>query len=109
MKYLYKILIAISFSFTSCSISAIYIESGASKMPATSSSEVKIYAGDIDQEYQVIGSITIETPGNANDAKRYLQKRAALIGADAVIFAEINKMNTYALSTGMSGVAVKLK
>lgn len=85
MKYLYLILIAFSLVFSSCSVSAFYVESGASIMSPTNPKEIKIYSGDIDQDFIVIGSIKIDTQGNAKIAKRYLQLRASKIGADATI------------------------
>tara|TARA_R110002124_G_scaffold252130_1_gene417378 strand:+ start:594 stop:938 length:345 start_codon:yes stop_codon:yes gene_type:complete len=107
MKSLYALLLILSLGISSCTISAHYITTDKPLPEETLAADVKIYAGDIDREYEVIGSMTLDAQGDASVASRYLKKRAARLGADAVIFVEVNKLNSYTIRTGISGVVIK--
>lgn len=93
---------------SACSYSAHYLESPLNTAAKTDFQEIKIYAGDLEQEYKVIGSLTVDTPGDIDIATRFIKKKAALLGADAIIHVEINKLSTNTGRTGMSGVAVRI-
>lgn len=91
-----------------CSISTHYVQSGATVYSETNAEDIQIYTGDIEEEYQVIGSIAVDVMGNGKAAEKYLKKKASKLGADAVMLVHLTKMNSPAQRTGISGVAVKL-
>ena len=101
--------ILISITLSSCSNYAHYYQSGSTPLAKTSSASVKVFVGNIEQDYQVIGSVTVSTSGGTTTATKYLKWKAAELGADAVINVELSKMNSYSGRVGLSGVAVKLK
>lgn len=92
-----------------CSISTHYLQSGASVFPETNAEAVNIYTGEIEEEYEVIGSIAVDVVGDGKAAEKFLKKKASKLGADAVMLVRLTKMNSPAQRTGISGVAVKLK
>lgn len=95
--------------FPSCSFYTYYHPEGSKGHPAVSPINVRLYSGDIQQEYEVIAAVTADVFGTGDKAGEYLKKNAAKLGADAVIFVQLNKINTIADRTGISGVAVRLK
>jgi hypothetical protein len=53
--------------------------------------------------------IAAEVPGDDNAATKYLKKKAAKLGASAVIRIELSKPTSFPGSTSISGIAVKMK
>lgn len=86
-----------------------YPQTGSSVQTETNAESIQIYSGDIQQDYEIIGSITVDVMGKAEKASKYLKKKAAKVGADAVIHVELNKVDMEYQRTGISGIAVKLK
>ncbi|HKJ80010.1 MAG TPA: hypothetical protein VKA10_10765 [Prolixibacteraceae bacterium] len=93
---------------TSC-FYAYYPQTGSTLYSETNPAEIQIYSGDIDSDYEIIGSVAADAIGDADAVVKHLKKKAAKMGADAIIKAVLSKMNSAAMSTGISGVAVKLK
>ena len=108
MKKLVISLFLLSTMLTSC-YHSFYPQTGAMIYPETYPENIKIYYGDIDQEYIIIGSITADVVGDADAVVKYLKKKAAELGADAIIRAELNIISSETIRTGISGVAIKLK
>ncbi|MBN2485120.1 MAG: hypothetical protein JXB34_04005 [Bacteroidales bacterium] len=100
-------LLFLVFIISSCSISAYYTQSGAKTYPETSIDMIKIFSNDVDESYTVIGSIAVDAVGDAKSAEKVLKKKAASLGADAIIFCKLTKMTSVAQRTGLSGVAIK--
>jgi hypothetical protein len=93
-----------------CSFSTHFVQTGSRVYEETNPETVKIYSGEPQEEYIVIGSIAIDHAGNNNDnAMRYLQEKAALLGANAVIHTTLSSVRTNQESIGINGVAVKFK
>jgi hypothetical protein len=109
MKKLIVALIIVFPILTSCSYYTYHIPTGSSIQIETKPETIKIYSGDIEQEYIVIGSVAADVMGGGDDVVRYLKKKAAKLGADAIIHVDLTKMKSFAQRTGLSGVAVKLK
>ncbi|MFA6467945.1 MAG: hypothetical protein WCW35_03540 [Bacteroidota bacterium] len=98
------------FLFTSgCAISTHYFQDGASAKAAVDPTLVKIYSGDLAQEYEVIGSVAVDATGDGNAAAELLKTKAGKIGANAVIMTRLTKLSSVAARTGLSGVAVFVK
>lgn len=97
------------FIFTGCSISTSYLQEGSTKKAAYEANKVKIYSGDLSQEYEVIGSIAVDSPGDAKSAVETAKKKAASIGANAVIMAKLTVVSSPSSRVGLSGVAVWVK
>mgnify|MGYP003687735507 CR=1 FL=1 len=93
---------------SSCSISTHYLE-GTEKYTPTSMEEVQIFTEDISEEYIVIGSIATAAAMSQESAIKFLKKKAAAIGADAIIFTKPTSMSSFDTAYGYSGVAVKRK
>jgi hypothetical protein len=107
-----KTLIALLVSLTcltSCSYYAYYCQTGSAPLTETKPDVIKIYSGDIDKEYVVIGSVAADVNGDADAAVKYLKKKASKLGADAIIKIELTKINSFSQRTGISGVAVRMK
>ncbi len=109
MKKISIILFVISIIFSSCSYYAYQFQTGSSAQPETSPESIKIYSGDIEQEYIIIGSVTADVMGDADAVVTYLKKKASKLGADAIIKVDLTKLNSYSQRTGISGVAIRLK
>lgn len=101
--------IALIFMLSGCSFSSVYYQTGSGGMDPVSADQVKIYVGDINEEYTVIGSIAVNTLGKGKTTVQTLKEKAGKIGADAVIFVQASKISTYTQRTGLSGVAVRTK
>ena len=93
----------------SCNIYTFYPNKESQTFPATSPNEIKIYTGDIDRSYTVIGSVAADALGRSEVVAKYLKSKASKLGADAIIYTELTKINTMVQRTGISGVAVKFK
>lgn len=108
MKKLSLLLSITMIMLTSC-FYAYYPQTCSTLYPETNPEEIQIYSGDIDQDYEILGSVAADVIGDADAVVKHLKKKAASLGADAIIKAELTKMNAAAMSTGISGVAVKMK
>ena len=108
---LFKSIIIVSFFailFWGCSYSTYYVQTGSRVFEEANYEDVKLYSGEPKEEYKVIGSIAIDYAGDTEGAMKYLQKKAALLGANAVIFMKINTVFTASDRLAANGVAVKL-
>ncbi len=105
-----KLIIFLPFLLTlnSCYYYAFYPHPRSQTYLPTNPDSIKVYSGEIDQEYNVIGSIATYRPlsmGNdkSNEgAKNILKKHTSKLGADAIINLKITP-------NSISGVAVKFK
>ncbi|MGA2298269.1 MAG: hypothetical protein ABSG15_12045 [FCB group bacterium] len=93
----------------SCSFSTYYVQTGSRVYEEVNPENVKIYSGEPKEEYIVIASIAVDHYGDNEAGIRYLQEKAALIGADAVIFTKLSSFYTNRNGLAASGVAVKFK
>lgn len=98
----FVILLALS----SCGFHSYYPQTGSILYEPVDPETVKIYIGDIEEDYVILGSITADAVGRGDQAKALLKERAAALGANAVIRAELSKIGS---RTGISGVAVRVK
>ncbi|MFA6456038.1 MAG: hypothetical protein WCW40_04385 [Bacteroidota bacterium] len=92
-----------------CAISTHYIQEGSTAKSAVDPSMVKIYSGDLPQEYEVIGSVAVDATGDGKAVAQLLKTKAGKIGANAVIMTRLTKLSSVAARTGLSGVAVFVK
>jgi hypothetical protein len=93
-----------------CNFTTHYVQTGSRVYEETRPENVKIYSGEPKEEYIVIGSIAVDHVGEDSQAGiEYLQKKAAKIGADAVIFTKLSSIMTSSARMGINGVAVKFK
>ena len=109
MKKISIIIFTFSLVFSSCSYYAYQYQTGSASNSETTPDSIKIYSGDIEQDYIIIGSVTANVMGDADAVVKYLKKKAAKLGADAIIKVDLTKINSFSQRTGISGVAVKLK
>jgi len=108
MKNLIVFLIALLTTLTSCSF-AYYQEAGSVRQMETNPEMIKIYSGDIEQDYAIIGPVAADVLGDADAAAKYLKKKASKLGADAIIKVDLTKVSSFTMQTGISGIAVKIK
>ncbi|MCG9794113.1 lipoprotein [Flavobacterium algicola] len=94
-------------SLSSCSISTYYAQDETAATTPTTQENIKLYTNNVEQKYTVLGSIAIDAVGNTQSAEKFLKKKAAKIGADAIIYCKLNKLNSFSQRTGISGVAIK--
>lgn len=109
MKKISIIIFITSMILSSCSYYAYQYQTGSSSQSETTPESIKIYSGDIEQDYIIIGSVTADVMGDADAVVKYLKKKAAKLGADAIIKVDLTKINSFSQRTGISGVAIKLK
>ena len=107
MKLIYKstIYIFLIIMFAGCTASIAYLNDGIEKYPATSADSVKIFSErKIDKPAVEIGyvSVNITDEPNGDSMKKVLKKRAAEIGADAIV-------DFHILGPTAEGIAVKFK
>jgi uncharacterized protein YbjQ (UPF0145 family) len=88
---------------------AFYPETGSQLYVETQPEIIKIYSGEPKEKYEILGPIAAEVPGDDNAATKYLKKKAAKLGASAVIRIELSKPTSFPGSTSISGIAVKMK
>ncbi|MCK5740928.1 MAG: hypothetical protein KAH48_01820 [Chlorobi bacterium] len=88
----------------STSVTTYFIQSGSKMYPETIPDSLKLYSGDPEFEYIIIGNLSIAVAGELEIAYNRLRKEAAKLGAECVIRLEI-----YNNGSGMSGIAVKNK
>ncbi|MFL5812254.1 MAG: hypothetical protein ACJ763_01650 [Bdellovibrionia bacterium] len=91
-----------------CSFAPVYIQDGAKSYSRVPAQDVKVYASDtLKIRYEVIGSIAVDTLGEAKAAYDLLREKAASHGANAVISTRVSKMNSFTGRTGISGVMIR--
>jgi len=94
----------------SCTIKTHYIQDDAQSFEKTDPQMIKVYSSnDVGQPYDVIGSVAVDSPGGGEDALKALKEEAALLGANAIINVKLGKISSLASSTGLSGVAVRIR
>lgn len=106
---LFLVAILFAIQFTGCSYFTVYYQTGSNIQMETNPENIQICIGDIDREYQILGSVAVDVPGNEEKAALFLKKKAAKIGADAIIYVVPTVMHSYISRTGLSGVAVRFK
>ena len=94
---------------SSCAFQTHYTQTGSITYEPVAVESVSIHMGDIEQEYTIIGAIAVDAMGQGIQTKELLKKKAASIGANAVIKTELSKIGSGVVRTGMSGIAVRLK
>lgn len=99
--------LVLSLTLGSCSISTYYAQEESIKNTPTSIENIKLYSNDIHKEYTVLGNIAVDAVGSSVSAEKFLKKKASKIGADAIIYCKLTKLNSVAQRTGISGVAIK--
>lgn len=109
MKKLTLILFVSLMMMSSCSFYTYQFQTGSTAQTETKPESIKIYANDIDKEYIIIGSVAADVLGDGDAVVKYLKKKAAKLGADAIIKVELTKLSSGHSRTGISGVAVRLK
>ncbi len=87
---------------------AYYPQTGSETYRPTQAENIEIYSESPKQEYVVLGSLAADVIGGADAAVDHLKKKAAALGADAVIKVQFSN-NTTCGGTGVSGVAVKIQ
>jgi hypothetical protein len=108
MKHLRQLAFYISlFVFTACSYSTYYLQTGSQKFPSTAPADVQMFSGKPGRSFKVIGAIAADVVGDVDDCQKAIKKKAASIGADAVIFIKLSVFSTAGARMGINGVAVK--
>lgn len=95
--------------FASCSIKTHYLQTGSKTYPATKVENILIYSKTPEKAYDVIGSVAIMAASGEEHAVKVLKKKAAELGADAIIDIKLDKFNSFSQATGISGTAIKFK
>jgi hypothetical protein len=109
MKFIKQSILLISLLFIGCGYSSHFVDDAGSTYPASNPDDIEIYSGDIEADYEVIGVIASDVVGDGEKATKRALSEASKIGADAIIFVKLTKLNSFAQRTGLSGVAIKLK
>lgn len=94
--------------FASCSIKTHYVQTGGKTYPKTEENSILIYSKAPEKQYEVIGSVAVYATSEKLSLKS-LKKKAAEIGADAIIEITLDKISSVNQATGISGIAVKFK
>ncbi len=68
-----------------------------------------IYNKSVNQDYEIISMVGTEISGNHDELIEHLKRKAAKLGADAIIHFSWSGPNYLSDRIGASGVAVKLK
>lgn len=105
----YIIISVLCLSTLSSCFYGFYPQTGSNIYAETRPEMVKIYSGEPEYEYEIIGSITADVIGDGDAVVKHLKKKAAQLGADAVIRVDLSKVNSTTVRTGISGVAVKFR
>ena len=103
------ICLSILLLFVSCSIKTHYLETRSKTYPPTDISNILIYSRAPQKPYDIIGSVAIFAASGEEQAVKVLKKKAAELGADAVIEITLDKISSPSQATGISGTAVKFK
>lgn len=101
--------LSILFLLVSCSIKTHYVQTGSKTYPATDANKILIYSRTPEKPYDIIGSVAAYADSGEEVAVKTLKKKAAEIGADAIIEISLDKMSSYSQATGINGTAVKFK
>ncbi len=99
----------IVFIFNSCSIATHYVQSGSTTYPVTKDSNILIYSNTCDKQFDIIGNVAVLAALGDEQAVKVLKKKAAELGADAIIEVKLDKISSYNQSCGISGIAIKFK
>ena len=94
--------------FASCNIKTHYVQTGGKTYPPTETTRILIYSRAPEKLFTVIGSVAVFA-GNEQAALEALKKKAASLGADAVIDISLDKITSYNQATGINGTAIKFK
>lgn len=94
---------------SSCNFYTYQVVSGGQISNLSKPENIKIYSGDIEQQYEVIAAVTADVVGGGNDAQLYLRNKASKLGADAIIHVKLSKADTFTSRTSISGVAVRFR
>lgn len=95
--------------FVSCSIKTHYVQTGSKTFPPTEAKNILIFSRTPEKPYDIIGSVAIFAASGEEHAVKVLKKKAAEIGADAIIEINLDKISSPSQATGISGTAVKFK
>ena len=109
MKPIILTIVSLGCFFASCSVARLQTSDSRDYYPPTIPEQIQMYPGDIEQKYEVLGSVAADAIGDTDVVSKHLKKKAAKMGADAIIKVELSKRNSAAISTGISDVAVKIK
>jgi hypothetical protein len=102
-------LIGLVVFLSGCTIATHYLQSDSKNYPEVPPEKVKVFSEEkIPFKYEVIGSVAVDALGGGDEAKRALQERAGLIGANAVIDVRLTKVNSFTPRSGASGTAVRI-
>jgi hypothetical protein len=107
MKIVYKILLVCTLAaiLAGCAASVAYLNDGLPKYPETNADSVKVYSErTLERKTIEIGYVSVHITDNPNGdlMKKILKKRAAEIGADAIV-------NFQIMGPLAEGIAVKFK
>jgi hypothetical protein len=102
------IYISILLVFVSCSIKTHYVQTGSKTYPATEAAKILIYSKTPEKQFEVIGSVAVHASGQKH-AIKVLKKKAAELGADAIIDINLDKIASYTQTCGINGTAIKFK
>ena len=106
MKKIVNLLLVLVFA--SCSIKTHYVQTGGKTYPPTETTRILIYSREPEKPFIIIGSVAVFA-GNEQAALEALKKKAASLGADAVIDISLDKITSYNQATGINGTAIKFK
>lgn len=109
MKRIFPLILVVTMTFSGCSFYTYYHPTGSTSFAETNPDSIVLLAGDSDREYDVIASVAVDVAGGTIAASDYLKRKAAELGADAVIKIELKKLSTYTSRIGVSGIAIKYK
>ncbi|KAB1157031.1 heavy metal-binding domain-containing protein [Flavobacterium luteum] len=102
------IYLSILFVFVSCSIKTHYVQTGSKTYQPTEPTSILIYSRTPEKRFEVIGSVAVHASGQKH-AIKVLKKKAAALGADAVIDINLDKIASYTQTCGINGTAIKFK
>lgn len=94
---------------SSCTYYTYYVPEGSSLHSGPKAETIKIYSGDIDANYTEIAVVAIIGPDNGDAVVNTLKRKVSKLGANAIIHAKLTKLNALPISTGISGVAVRVE
>jgi len=91
-----------------CAASTVYRQPGAPVLAPSLPAEIRLFAAEPKAAYTVLGSVAADCLGGTGDALELLRKKAASLGANAVVSLRITKIDVGSGRTGLSGTAVRL-
>jgi hypothetical protein len=107
--YLISILSIITVCLSGCVINAHYLQEGVQKRNPTTDGDIQIYSTDSIEgaaDLEPIASIASWGQGDSAAVLPDFKKKAASLGANAIIGVHVYKLNSVAQATGISGTAV---